>query len=296
MAGAITGMHTFAADVGPEPLSLLDTNYGLLLAGINSLNTFDNWYVDSGVADAAVVTILSQQTVALQAGLTVTVQMAATNLTATPTLNVNGTGAAIIRDAYGGNVLPGQLVAASIRTFVYSGTAWVCTTITNFSPNSLLSVHASKPAVTARSSVIVLANDPDLAVTIPLAGRWAWQLCIQCYGTSTGTQGINGGMNYSAAFVANASFLSNGLFVPPGDFTVPSTADQVGASVATSAGVQSNAQIQTLATAPDGITLFGTLDVTTSGGVFAFAWAQKTTSANATNVAAGGFLIAQLML
>src|ERR1700748_2595157 len=96
MAGAIAGLHVFAGDVGPEPLSLLDGNYTALTTALNSLQTFANSYVDSGAVNGLVVSVPAPQVFAYSDGIILQVKVAATNTTATPTINVNGLGAKAI--------------------------------------------------------------------------------------------------------------------------------------------------------------------------------------------------------
>jgi hypothetical protein len=119
MAGNVGGLHIFANDVGPEALSLLDGNYGPLNVGLNNLNNFANYYVDSGAVNAAVVTIASQQTVTLSDGLMVEVQIANTTTTTTPSLNVNSTGAKTIVNPDGSALQAGQITAGSYCIFIY---------------------------------------------------------------------------------------------------------------------------------------------------------------------------------
>lgn len=288
MAGAITGLHTFAADVGPEPLSLLDTNYGLLLAGINNLNAFDNWYVDSGTADNLVVTILGQQSMTLAPGLRVTVQIAATNTTTNPTLNVGGSGAIVIRDAWGGNILPAQLGAGTVRDFVYNGVTWICLTISNYNPAALLTLHSYKPASTSRINASLMANDPDLTIAIPFSGMWVIQLVFQAACNSSGAGGFQWNLNYSGSFVA-----TSGSWVNPwvGTTNIPSQSSAITIQNIQTISVSTSVTLSTAFTIPDAVTVSAQL-LATSTGTLGFSWGQRVNNSNAAVVFAGGSLTA----
>ena len=120
MAGSVSGLHVFAGDTGPEALSLLDTNYSSLTTVINSLSTYSNYYVDSGGANALVVTVPSPQQVAYSDGLLLQVNVAANNTGAT-TINVNGLGLKSIVNPSGSALAANQLIAGGIAQLQYSG-------------------------------------------------------------------------------------------------------------------------------------------------------------------------------
>lgn len=108
---------------GNEPVAIIDSNFTPLYNGILSLNTFGNYYVDSGAADAYVVTITARQTASLAAGLAVQFLSAHAN-TGASTLNVNGTGAKNILNADGSALRFGQIIAGSIYNVMYDGTQY----------------------------------------------------------------------------------------------------------------------------------------------------------------------------
>jgi len=113
MAGAVTGLHTFGPDTGPEALSLLDGNYGLLTTGLNTLVNFSNSYIDSGAVNGIVITVAAPQVFAYVDGVILQVKMAATNTLAAVTINVNALGAKNIVNPDGSALVPGQMVAGS---------------------------------------------------------------------------------------------------------------------------------------------------------------------------------------
>jgi hypothetical protein len=122
MAGNLTGLHVFANDVSPEPLSLLDTNYSALNAAFNALINFSNYYVDTGIANAMAIAVTANQTVSYADGLVLQIQVAASNTGAT-TLNVAGIGPKNVVDQ-AGNALPaGMLLGGSYITVIYRATA-----------------------------------------------------------------------------------------------------------------------------------------------------------------------------
>lgn len=290
MAGAIVGLHVFGADTGPEPLSNLDNNFSPLALAINTLNTYSNFYVDSGAANAAVVTIGAAQAAALATGLIIQVQMAAGNTTTAPTLNFNGTGAKTIGDINGSALLPGQLAIGFIATFLYNGTVWCCQNFNNFTPGDPTVLHASKAADTTRSSVVVPANDPDLVIALPYVGRWAFELVVSFYNVLAPASGILSNVNYSAAFTAASSFLNFISFLG----TTPAGSNVVGVSA--TQGVSSNpmnvtGSISATAAAPTGLIVKGTITVTAIGNL-AFAWSQATTNAQPLHMVAGSYLMA----
>lgn len=119
MAGAVTGLHVFAGDVGPEALSLLDGNYSALATAVNTLVTFGNNYIDSGAVNGAVVTVPAPQVFAYTDGVLLYVKIAATNTSGTPTINVNALGAKQIVNIDGSNLGAAQLVGGGWALLQY---------------------------------------------------------------------------------------------------------------------------------------------------------------------------------
>jgi hypothetical protein len=119
MAGSVSGLHVFAADTGPEALSLLDTNYGLLTTAFNTLQNFSNSYIDSGAVNALIVTVPAPQVFSYSDGITLLVKVAATNTSTAPTINVNGLGAKTIVNPDGSVLAAGAMAAGSWVTLTY---------------------------------------------------------------------------------------------------------------------------------------------------------------------------------
>lgn len=122
MAGSVVGLHVFAADTGPEALSLLDTNYSALTTAINTLQNYSNTYIDSGAVNALVVTVPAPQVFSYTDGVTISVKVAVTNTSAIPTINVNGLGNKNIVNPDGTSLAVGALVAGGWSDLRYDAT------------------------------------------------------------------------------------------------------------------------------------------------------------------------------
>lgn len=151
MGGVVTGLHVFQNDVGPESLSLLDTNYSIIQAVVNALNSYSNYYVDSGAANAMVVTLAAGQTVNLVDGLLIQVTAAASNTINNPSLNLNGLGAKTIVDAVGGVLAPGQIFAGGRHQFLYDGVNWRLLNYETFNGTTFAQTVAGSPAIIINS-------------------------------------------------------------------------------------------------------------------------------------------------
>ena len=117
--------NTFATQSGNIALSLLDTNFSQVASFLNNPNNYTNYLVDSGGANAYVVTfptgvIPSSYT----AGLAVVMKVANAN-TGASTLNVNSLGAKNILNPDASSLSSGQLVANSLVMVVYDGTQFI---------------------------------------------------------------------------------------------------------------------------------------------------------------------------
>ena len=101
----------------------LDANFTNINALLASVNNYSNYYVDTGPANACVVTLAGGQTCSLSTGLAVQFKAAATN-TANTTLNVNGTGVRNIRNPDGTALLAGQIAIGQVVSVVYDGSVY----------------------------------------------------------------------------------------------------------------------------------------------------------------------------
>jgi len=102
---------------GNVPASYLDTNFAL----ISNYNTFSNYLVDSGAANAYVVTFPAGTTGSLAAGLLINFKAGADN-TGASTLAVNGMTAKNITNYDATALAAGQIKAGAIVSVIYDGT------------------------------------------------------------------------------------------------------------------------------------------------------------------------------
>ncbi len=123
MAAAVT-ITTFAGLAPPWSLSQLDTDFGNLQTAIQSQNTFSNFAVDTGAANAYVTTPAAGTTATLTAGLLL--QFKATNAnTGASTLNHNALGVKNILNVNGSALGSGQIPLNGIVQVIYDGTQFL---------------------------------------------------------------------------------------------------------------------------------------------------------------------------
>jgi hypothetical protein len=147
-------------------------------------------------------------------------------------------------------------------------------------------INAAKAATTSRSSTTTLTNDPDLAVGLPVAGTYKYEILLQQYMTTGTSQGFAFNTNYSGAFTAGSS---DGIITMPGNGGSSYLASNTTQSVVNSAVLVAE-YLSTLHTpTPYPISLSGVI-VTTGTGTFAVAWAQANAGTNAANLGAGSYM------
>jgi hypothetical protein len=122
MAGNLSGLHVFNADVSPEPLSLLDGNFNPIVTALNSLNNYSNYYADSGALNALAITVPGTQSVGYSAGLMLQVKANNTTTSTTPTLQVNALGTVTIVNFDGSALAIGAIAAGAFYSFIHDGT------------------------------------------------------------------------------------------------------------------------------------------------------------------------------
>lgn len=152
---------------------------------------------------------------------------------------------------------------------------------------SITNIDAVKAALTSRASTVVLANDPNLVIAIPVAGTYEVELVFNAWNTASAAAGVSWNLNYSGTFTAASSFAA-----PAGNnsgLTYVVTSSLIAAAATTS--MFSNNVAVTAATATVMI-VKGTL-VATGTGNLGFAWAEAATNATGTNVGAGSRLSAR---
>ena len=187
--------HTFATQSGNIPLSTLDTNFAQLTGVVNNLNSFSNYFVDTGIANSLSVAIPSSLTGTLAAGLTLQVLVANTN-TGVTTITLTGGIASAgvpIKTQTLAALVAGQLVAGGLVTLVYDGTQF--------------QLQGTPPAViTAASGVALVVNAASAQPASTFTGNQS--NIVQVFNTT-------GGSNQLAGIVfgsAGDSYLSGGIF------------------------------------------------------------------------------------
>lgn len=115
---------TFAASTPPWSLASLDSNFVNVTTLLASFNNYGNYLVDTGAANAYVVTLAAGQTASLAAGLPVQFKAVNAN-TGASTLNVNATGVKNILNIDGSTLTPGQIPANGIINVIYDGTQYL---------------------------------------------------------------------------------------------------------------------------------------------------------------------------
>lgn len=299
MAGNINVPHTFAADTGPEALSLLDTCYSALAAVLNTLSTYSNYYVDSGAVNALAVATIGVQTVSLSDGLLLEVKVANTSTTAAPTLTVNALGAQTIIDNQGNPLVAGALVAGGRYFFIYdlANTAFrVLNPSAATAPGvgtGLASVNAANIGVgetytvwrsTARAitSNAVSAIDPVLQFTNLPVGSYSYEVFAPFTAGAIGIGVRCGLLNASGTMTGSImSFItgaSSSALTPAYNGGLVATATSYGAGPDLYMGVEFEGQV-----------------IVTVAGTLGFYWAQGNSNAAAMSLDPGAsFSISRL--
>lgn len=108
---------------GNQALSLIDGDLTTLRDPLLSLNTFANYYTDTGAANAYVITVSSPQAVTQSAGLTIQFLATLAN-TGASTLQINALAAKNIINRDGSALLARQITGNSLVTVIYDGTSY----------------------------------------------------------------------------------------------------------------------------------------------------------------------------
>lgn len=157
MAANISGLHQFANDIGPLPLKLLDDSYSTLSIALNTLQTFSNFYSDTGTTNHYTVNTTQFQFVSYTDGLKVLVRLANTS-TGASTLNVNGLGAMPILNPNGAELDAGALQAGGLYEFVYNAQrqAWqLPATASSLTTPFMVTNASGQPVIQARNDGFV---------------------------------------------------------------------------------------------------------------------------------------------
>lgn len=124
MAVVINYAHTFGGLSSPIPTSYLDDNYDDVSSALASLNTFGNYYVDTGATNAYAITTAVGETLVLSAGLLIQFKASNAN-TGASTLSINGGPAKSIVNLDGTALAFNQIVGSQITTVQYDGARFV---------------------------------------------------------------------------------------------------------------------------------------------------------------------------
>ncbi len=123
MAALVT-ITTFAGTAPPWSLPVLDTDLGNLQSAIQSQNSYSNYAVDSGAANAYITAPAVGITATLTAGLMLQFKAANAN-TAASTLNHAGLGVKNILNSDGSALLANEILTTGITQVLYDGTQFV---------------------------------------------------------------------------------------------------------------------------------------------------------------------------
>lgn len=164
--------NTFATQSGNILLSTLDTNFNQVASFLNNPNNYTNYLVDSGVANAYVVTFPTGiAPTSYTAGLAVTMKVGNANTTAS-TINVNSLGVKSIVKGGSTALSSGDLSAGAVVTLVYDGTNFVVTSLVSTSSGvrsgittvTLTSAAPNFTLTSANNQFVSITNDTTVAV------------------------------------------------------------------------------------------------------------------------------------
>lgn len=141
---AVTGQTTFGANTSGTTTQL-DNNFLLAYNALNNFQQPSNYLVDSGAANAYVVTAPANTTLALAAGLPLQVKAIAAN-TGASTLNANATGVKSILNSDGSPLGAGQIQANGIFSVMYDGTQYLLMNQFSRGYNLIKTVNAAASA------------------------------------------------------------------------------------------------------------------------------------------------------
>ena len=199
MAKPVTIPNTFATATTSIPLANLDADFSTVATALNDASTYSNYALDSGAANAYVVT-LSGVTATYQAGLAI--QFQATNASTGPcTLNVNGQGAKNIVYPDGSALATNSIVVGAIVSCMYDGTNFQVLSIKNASGGgggngTVTSVALSAPAfLSVTGSPVTTSGTLALSYSgtpLPVANGGTGATTLAGVRTSIGAGDVNG--------------------------------------------------------------------------------------------------------
>ena len=274
-------------DKGQVPFQKVNSNFSELYPKIPFYG------IDSGLANAYVVTTTVQGALTLTAGVRVHF-LPLFNNTGPSTVNVNGLGSRTITNADVSALTANQLRTGQLVTICFDGTQWQ---LVGASASGVMSAtivrpvtgyEVFKPATTSRNSLTVLTADPDLSITLNEIGTYEYESLFAFYATTTATMGMNCQLNSTNVAGNNTAIqfgVINGAFVGIGSGGM-GPFSQTGSAVSNGG---TPGTISTTAGIPDYMFCKGTLTIT-AAGILVWKWAQVTSNANNLNVVFGSYL------
>lgn len=135
-----------------------------------------------------------------------------------------------------------------------------------------------KPAPTSRSNTTVVANDPDLVLTIPGPGTWRYELSFNV--STAGATGVSPGLNFGIAYTGGLAGNSEATAFAGGNLNNVAYAGQILLNTTT---------VGNLLLGANGVNSIYIRGILTAlgGGVLSLQWAQATSNATATTVNSG---------
>lgn len=117
---------------------------------------------DSGIADALILSISNSNFIYAN-GQTIHVIVANTNLTTTPTININGLGSILIKRNPTSATQPGDLTAGSVVDLIYSS-----------SGNAFYITNLFIPTVSSSTPTVTILNSGSGTYNLPAGCTWIW--------------------------------------------------------------------------------------------------------------------------
>jgi hypothetical protein len=163
---AVVIPNTFANASGTVQTVLLDQDYSALASQANNLNQANNFYADTGSANALSITVPSGLAYAFTAGLEFQVKVGNTNTSTTVTLQVNSATAVALRLPTLAAPSVGTILSGMILTLVYDGTYFqIQTALTGGTSGSFSTLTVSGTS-TLTGNVTIGAPASGVALTV----------------------------------------------------------------------------------------------------------------------------------
>lgn len=171
MAAPKTSPVTFNGVAPPWSLASLDANIAAIDSAISTPNNYANYLVDTGVANAYVVTFPNTMTVTLTAGLQIQFKASATN-TGASTINPNSLGATAIKKNGSVSLAAMDIVSGTIYTVEYDGTNFQIIAVGNLADLTRVQTFT----VAQRGAMIALTDAATIAIDMSASNNFIVQL------------------------------------------------------------------------------------------------------------------------